>query len=146
MPFPGAPKGFRCNARKQHNPDIQPCMCSSCLRAAEPGLMEGAPVQLHKDFPIDSFVGLYDASAVVEDSRFCNRPPSVCCFKAEYCTCDEPAEWNVWRDCGDPNEVVIGVCSEHLSDVLGPGRNVVWPEPITPTPTLNHEIPSGEEE
>jgi hypothetical protein len=133
MPLPGAPIGFVCNAHREHDESITDCMCASCVRRERPGLIVGAPFQVHKKFDVSHLVGLYDASVVngvpVPESA------ALCCWKDpdDEGTCDDVAEWNVWHETlgtSNPDGVVLQVCSDHLVDVLsGEGRNVVWSEP-----------------
>jgi len=134
MPFPGAPHGFICNSKIDHDPDVVGCSCSKCVRSARPGLIEGAPYQVNEHFPVDHLVGLYEASAL-------NIPPvpvvvPVCCFKDPEDNggdCQDVAEWNVWHETlgnSNPDGVVLPVCGDHLVDVLSSeGRNVVWADP-----------------
>lgn len=132
MPFPGAPRGFVCNATKRHD-DLDPnCQCSACVRLGQPGLIEGAAVQTHPKFPVGHLVGLYRA----EEVDLTNHEPhkTTCCVTDPdtETECGEPVEWNVWRDepGTDTEGVVVQVCADHLDLVLSTtGRNVVWYEP-----------------
>lgn len=131
MPFPGAPPGFVCNADPESMHVEGDCFCSKCLRRSRPGLIEGAPFQVHPKFDVEGRVGLYDATAcngapVVEDSD------TMCCFQdgATDEPCGDVVEWFVWHSnlgVSNPDGVVLQVCSDHLVDVLiSEGRNVVW--------------------
>lgn len=135
MPLPGAPIGFVCNARKEHDPSRLDCMCARCVCEERPGLIVGAPFQVHRKFEVTGLVGLYDASVL--NGVPIPESAAICCWKnpddIEDGDCQEVAEWNVWHETlgtSNPDGVVLQVCSDHLTDVLsGDGHNVVWSEP-----------------